>query len=189
VFESRQNSAVKQSNYSTPVTEFANGTPTAGSDPKLTYAVLDPAAFKNIGGPTIAENINRKLIAAKLAPFREAANTRVGKKGPMSGWNEVRLRIIGLLDGKGAPKGVPMLYCFDTCRVLIRTIPTLQHDPARPEDVLKGPTDHAVMRFGMPVCRGRGFALSRRPEPFDPLRDVYQPPRDYTDVQSSVKLM
>jgi hypothetical protein len=158
-------------------------------DPQLTYAVLDPAAFKNIGGPTIAENINRKLIAAKLAPFREADNTRVGKKGPMSRWNEVRSRIIGLLDGKGDPKGVPMLYCFDTCRVLIRTIPTLQHDPARPEDVLKGPTDHACdeVRY---ACLSRPWVRTvKAPEPFNPMLDVYQPPRDYTDVQSSVKLL
>jgi hypothetical protein len=118
-------------------------------DPKLTYGVLDPSTFKEDGGPSVAERINKKLIEAKLAPFMKADNTRVAatagkdRRGPMSGWDQMRSRIIGLLDAKGDPKGVPMLYCFDTCRVMIRTIPTLQHDPAKPEDVLKGPTDHA----------------------------------------------
>jgi hypothetical protein len=158
-------------------------------DPKLTYAVLDPAAFKNIGGPTIAESINRKLIAAKLAPFREADNTRVdAKRGPMSGWNEVRSRITGLLDSKGEPKGVPMLYCFDTCKVLIRTIPTLQHDPKRPEDVLKGPTDHACdeVRY---ACLSRPWVRAVKPP--EPPKDAYRDYRDdpMYDVQSSVKLL
>jgi hypothetical protein len=99
-------------------------------------------------------------------PFRKADNTRVdGKRGPISGWDAVRSRIIGLLDDKGEPRGVPMLYCFDTCRVLIRTIPTLQHDPARPEDVLKGPTDDACdeVRY---ACLSRPWVRTiKAPEP------------------------
>jgi hypothetical protein len=81
-----------------------------------------------------------------------------------------------------------MLYCFDTCKVLIRTIPTLQHDPKRPEDVLKGPTDHACdeVRY---ACLSRPWVRTvKAPEP---PKDAYRDYRDgpMYDVQSSVKLM
>ena len=46
-------------------------------DPKLTYAVLDPSAFKEDGGPSIGHRINQKLIAAKRPAFKKADNTRV----------------------------------------------------------------------------------------------------------------
>ena len=80
-----------------------------------------------------------------------------------------------------------MLYCFDTCRVMIRTIPTLQHDPARPEDVLKGPTDHACdeVRY---ACLSRPWVRTvKAPEP---PKDAYREHRDdMRDIQSSVKLL
>jgi hypothetical protein len=163
------------------------------SDLKLAYGALDPSTFKEDGGPSVAERINQKLIAAKLTPFKKADNTRVdAKRGPMSGWDAVAGRIIGLLNDKGEPKGVPMLYVFDTCKVLIRTLPTLQHDPARPEDVLKGPSDHA--------CDETRYAVLSRPwvradvikAGFDVMADAYRSQTDqsYSDyVQSSVKLL
>lgn len=165
-------------------------------DRKLSYAVLDPSAFKEDGGPSIGHRINQKLIAAKLAACKKADNTRVdAKRGPMSGWDAMRNWITGLLDDKGDPKGVPMLYCFDTCRVMIRTIPTLQHDPARPEDVLKGPTDHACdeVRY---ACLSRPWVRTiKKPGGFnyESLNDsAYKSPTGdgYSDyAQSSVKLM
>ena len=38
--------------------------------------------------------------------------------------------------------GAPMLYVFDTCRDFIRTVPVLQHDPMRPEDLDTRAEDH-----------------------------------------------
>ncbi len=35
-----------------------------------------------------------------------------------------------------------MLYVFDTCRDFIRTVPVLQHDPMRPEDLDTAGEDH-----------------------------------------------
>ena len=35
-----------------------------------------------------------------------------------------------------------MLYVFDTCRDFIRTVPVLQHDPMRPEDLDTAAEDH-----------------------------------------------
>jgi hypothetical protein len=146
------------------------------NDPKLAYGVLDPSTFKEDGGPSVAERINQKLIAAKLIPFKKADNTRVdAKRGPMSGWDAVASRIVGLLNDKGEPRGVPMLYTFDTCKVLIRTLPTLQHDPKRPEDVLKGPTDHACdeVRY---ACLSRPWLRSVKPP--EPPKEAYGEYRD-----------
>ena len=36
-----------------------------------------------------------------------------------------------------------MIYCFSTCVASIRTIPVLQHDPARAEDLDTTAEDHA----------------------------------------------
>ena len=49
----------------------------------------------------------------------------------------VRARLLG--DGER-----PMLYVFKTCTGLIRTLPLLQHDPDRPEDLDTTQTDHAA---------------------------------------------
>lgn len=112
-------------------------------DPKLSYGVLDPSAFTEDGGPSIAERVNKRLIDKKLIPFRRADNSRVPKagstdrKGPMGGWDQMRSRMIG-------ENGVPMLYMFSTCKDSIRTIPVLQHDPDRHEDLDTHSEDHAA---------------------------------------------
>jgi len=161
-------------------------------DPRLAYGVLDPSTFKVDGGPSIAERINRALIAAKMPAFREADNTRVNtreskdKRGPMSGWDQMRGRIIGILDDKGRPTGCPMLYVFSTCTAFIRTVPVLQHDPARPEDLDTESEDHAAddARY---ACSSRPW--TRTVKAPDAPRDGYQAAtEDITDVQSSVKL-
>src|SRR5262249_30597812 len=118
-------------------------------DPNLAYSVLDPSTFKEDGGPSIAERINARLIAKHLAPFRPADNSRVSrqqspdKKGPMGGWDQMRQRLIG-------EKNRPMLYVFSTCKDFIRTVPVLQHDPNRAEDLDTDSEDHAAddARYG-----------------------------------------
>ena len=112
-------------------------------DPKLMDAVLDPSTFKEDGGPSIAEQINNVLLRHQLMSFRQADNSRVpqnnspDRRGALSGWQEMRRRLIGT-------GGVPMLYCFSTCRDSIRTIPVLQHDPNRAEDLDTDGEDHAA---------------------------------------------
>lgn len=170
------------------------------NDPKLAYGVLDPSAFNvdpsvyvGVAGPSFAERINGKLTAKKLAAFRRADNTRVpirqskDKRGPMSGWDQMRSRIIGLLDDKGEPTGVPMVYCFSTCVASIRTIPVLQHDPARPEDLDTESEDHAADDWRY-ACSSRPWMRTIK-EPDAP-RDGYGTHKDdLDDVQSSVKLL
>jgi hypothetical protein len=43
----------------------------------------------------------------------------------------------------GDEDGKPLLYFFSTCRHTIRTVPALQHDANRPEDVMTQSEDHA----------------------------------------------
>lgn len=108
------------------------------SDPKLVGGVLDPAAFSEDGGPSIAERINAELIKKKLVPFRPADNKRVPQRGAMGGWDQMRGRLIGDDDG------LPMLALFTTCTDSIRTVPALQHDALRPEDLDSDMEDHAA---------------------------------------------
>jgi hypothetical protein len=102
---------------------------------KFSDEVLDPAAFSQDGGPSIAERLGLN--------FRRADNARVARKGAMGGWDQVRDRLKG-------NEGVPMLYVFSTCTHLIRTLPALQHDRNRPEDVDSDSEDHAAdtLRYG-----------------------------------------
>jgi hypothetical protein len=93
-------------------------------------AVADPSIFAENGGPSLAERMRRAGVR-----FRRGDNTRVGEAGALSGWDQMRARIVGKC-------GRPMLYVFDTCRDFIRTVPVLQHDPNRPEDLDTEAEDH-----------------------------------------------
>ena len=113
-------------------------------DPKLVGGVLDPAAFSEDGGPPISERMNAELIKGKIVPFRPADNKRVPGRGAMGGWDQMRARLVGDDDGH------PMIVCFSTCVDSIRTIPALQHDQAKPEDLDSDMEDHAAdeWRYG-----------------------------------------
>jgi hypothetical protein len=103
-----------------------------GDKPNIAYGVLDPSAFASDGGPSIAER-----MATRGVMFRRADNTRVSQRGAMGGWDQLRSRLIG--DGER-----PMIYFFSTCKDAIRTLPALQHDQARAEDVDSDGEDHAA---------------------------------------------
>ena len=55
----------------------------------------------------------------------------------MSGWDQMRQRIRG--DGE-----TPMLFVFSTCHDFIRTVPALQHDRDRAEDLDTDAEDHVA---------------------------------------------
>ena len=67
----------------------------------------------------------------------------------MGGWDQLRSRLVGQ-DGR------PMIYCFSAHAASIRTIPALQHDPARPEDVNTESEDHAADEWRY-ACMSRPF--------------------------------
>lgn len=101
-------------------------------DPTPMLGVADPAIFSEDGGPSHA---NRMAAAGVI--FRPADNKRVPQRGAMGGWDQVRARLKGDADGR------PMLLMFSACVDLIRTLPALQHDAARAEDVDSDGEDHA----------------------------------------------
>ncbi len=102
----------------------------------ISYGVLDPAAFSQDGGPSIAERIMRGTNGRNGATFRRADNARVARRGAMGGWDQLRARLDGDEDGKA------LLFFYETCIHAIRTIPALQHDEDNPEDLNTHMEDH-----------------------------------------------
>lgn len=118
---------------------------------KISYRVIDPSAFKEDGGPSIAERMSKSPY---YLFFNRADNSRVAKSGAMGGWDQVRARLKG-------EDGRPMIYFTDNCVDSIRTLPALQHDQLKLEDVDTSMEDHAPddIRY---ACMSRPYA--RQPE-------------------------
>jgi hypothetical protein len=112
---------------------------------KIAYSVADPAIFSMDGGPSIAERMANRGIQ-----FRPADNKRVSQLGAMGGWDQMRARLAGDLDGN------PMIFTFSTCKDSIRTIPALQHDATRPEDLDTDGEDHAADEWRY-ACMSRPY--------------------------------
>ncbi|MGN7611591.1 phage terminase large subunit [Magnetococcales bacterium HHB-1] len=116
----------------------------------IVYGVADPAIFAADGGPSLAERMRR----ACGINWRGADNQR------LPGWDQLRSRLVGE-DGK------PMIYCFSTCVDSIRTIPALQHDVSRVEDLDSNSEDHAADEW-------RYACMSR---PYVPIEGSYYEPK------------
>lgn len=112
--------------------QVADGIKSREQEKEVQYGVIDPAAFSQDGGPSIAERMFYRDVT-----FRRADNARVARKGSMGGWDQLRQRLAG-------EEGRPMIYFFSTCVHSIRTIPVLQHDASRAEDVDTDGEDHAA---------------------------------------------
>lgn len=141
-----------------PASEVAQRIVAMSQGEQIEYTVIDPAVFANTGGQTIAE-----AFAAHGVPCLRADNTRVAQAGAMSGWNNVRQRLTG--DGDN-----PLLFVFSTCAHLIRTLPVIQHDRTRAEDVDTDAEDHAVdeLRY---ACASRPW-LGKAPQQDAPMRHI-----------------
>lgn len=122
---------------------------------KIRYSVLDPAAFAVDGGPSIAERMSAHTKGK--VDFHRADNKRVSQLGAIGGWDQMRARLIGDGDGR------PMIYTFSTCRDSIRTIPALQHDPDKPEDVDTEGEDHAPDEWRY-ACMSRPWVPTQKTE-------------------------
>jgi hypothetical protein len=74
--------------------------------------------------------------------FRPADNKRVSPMGAMGGWDQMRSRLRH-----------DQLFFFSTFTEAIRTIPLLQHDQDRPEDLDTEAEDHAAdsVRYALHV--------------------------------------
>jgi hypothetical protein len=64
--------------------------------------------------------------------LREGIKLRPANMDRVNGWAEVLQRL-----GDGSAKILPSLFVHQRCGRLVETLPILQHDPHRPEDVMK----------------------------------------------------
>jgi hypothetical protein len=149
--------------------ELAAGILERDNGDEITYSVADPSAFSEDGGPSIMERVER----AGCRGWRYGDNRRVARLGAVGGWDQVRARLKG--DGER-----PALFLFNTSTNLIRTLPALQHDTDKPEDLDTESEDHAAdeLRY---ACMSRPYA---KPLPVAP-----QPPKPgvYADEHGNMK--
>ena len=97
--------------------------------------------------------LDRRAPAADGTLLAAGGQHPGGQAGALSGWDQMRARIAGGEDG-------PMLYVFDTCRDFIRTVPVLQHDPERLDDLDTSAEDH--------IADETRYACLSRPLPAPP---------------------
>lgn len=89
--------------------------------------VADPAIWNAEHGKSIAE------VGEEHGVYFEK-----GDHARIPGWMQLHYRMA--FD----ERGYPLLYVFENCRAFIRTIPTLQYDKARPEDLDTEGEDHVA---------------------------------------------
>jgi hypothetical protein len=115
------------------IDEIAAGITERSRGEEYAYSVADPSIFAEDGGPSISEMFRKNGIL-----FRAADNKRI------PGWEQIRYRLAGRESNPG-------VWCFDTCTDSIRTIPALQHDIHKPEDLNTESEDHPIdeWRYGV----------------------------------------
>ena len=106
--------------------DIAKNTKEMQQGEKMNDMVADPAIFDVSTGESISEQMAKEKIH-----WRPADNKRV------AGWQQIRARFSGQ-DNK------PLLYFFNSCKNLIRTLPIMQYDNSKPEDLNSDLEDHAV---------------------------------------------
>ena len=103
----------------------------------------DPAIWKAEFGESIAETAARYQVY-----FNKGDNERI------PGWMQIHYRLSFDEDG------YPMMYVFKNCKDFIRTIPLLQYDEHKPEDVDTSQEDHIADETRY-FCMSRPIAPKR----------------------------
>jgi hypothetical protein len=152
--------------------DVAQGIIERSGDEDFAFDVADPAIFTEDGGPSIAERMEPIY-------WTKADNKRTPGRGQMGGWDQMRQRMMGT-------EGVPMIYCFDTCKDSIRTIPVLQHDSGKPEDLDTTSEDHAADEWRY-ACMSRPW--TKPEEPSKKPRDRWDKAFDDDDDENNWKLV
>ena len=127
---------------------------------KAIHGVADPAIWSKETGISVAEVGERHGIY-----FEKGDNKRI------PGWIQVHERL------KFDENGVPMLYFFKNCRNMIRTLPILQYDENKAEDVDTKQEDHLAdsLRY---FCNFR---------PLKPTKPVERAEKPYNPLDSEIK--
>ena len=120
--------------------EIAKETMRLQEGEKMSDMVADPAIFDVSRGKSIAEE-----MAEVGCHYREADNKRI------NGWQQIRGRLTGQ-DGK------PFLYITKDCKNLLRTLPIMQFDPSKPEDLDSDLEDH-LLDCARYICMSRPIVV------------------------------
>lgn len=108
---------------------------------KTVRGIADPAIWDAETGESIADTAARHQVF-----FTPGDNKR------LPGWMQVHYRLA--FD----EEGLPGMYIFSNCKAAIRTLPLLQYDPRKPEDLDTEGEDHAADEI-------RYFCMSRPIKP------------------------
>lgn len=128
---------------------------------KKIIGVADPACWNAESGESIAET------AGKCGVYFDK-----GDHARLSGWMQVHYRL------SFDSNGYPMMYVFKNCQSFIRTLPLLQYDEHKPEDLDTDGEDHIADET-------RYFCMCRPIKPVLPAkRDPYygHPAHLYLDI-------
>jgi phage terminase large subunit len=119
---------------------------------------LEPAQLKKIvaGQDVFARDYNGASIAEQYA--RHGLHLRCANTDRINGWAEILQRL-----GDVQADIRPTLFIHPRCARLIGCLPTLQHDPNRPEDVLKVDTDAETGEGGDDAADALRYLVHSRP--------------------------
>lgn len=110
--------------------------------------LIDSASFATTGAAELSRAAQMNALDCNWKPCSKGAGSRV------AGISEVHSRLAMKEDDR------PGLVVFNTCRNLIRTLPSLVYDTRHPEDIADGSEDHCfdALRYGLlyrPLKAGR----------------------------------
>lgn len=125
---------------------------------KISYRVADPKMFSVDSGPSIAE---RMSASPNYINLQKADNKRAPRAGAMGGWDILRARLKG--DGI-----TPGMFFMENCIHAIRTLPLMEHDPLKMEDVNTESEDHAPDEIRY-ACMSRPYSNTA---PVDTIRKI-----------------
>lgn len=141
-----------------PMEEIASGIlEREDEDETMAMSVADPKIFAEEGGPSLGERSSKvfreRADGTKVfCTFQRADNER------KNGADMVRMRFKGEVDEEE-----PMIFFFTTCTDTIRTIPGLQHDKNKPEDVDTKGEDHCFAAGTLVSTPGGDVPIEQMP--------------------------
>ena len=118
---------------------------------KKIIGIADPAIWNAETGKSIAD------VASEHGVFFQK-----GDHERIAGWMQVHYRLA--FD----ENGYPMMYVFNNCKAFIRTIPLLQYDEHRPEDLDTAGEDHVAdeVRYFL-MSRPIKPRIAKKPDDYD----------------------